>query len=198
MNVIRSKSDGIRSSGFILPGGKGRMPRPGSRSWGSLSAAGPVLALLLLLAGSGPMAAETPSAPVAATPAANPAATSPGLTVELNRLENVDKGCRLSFVFTNSLPVAVDGLAIEAVLFDTDSRVDRFLLLKARPLQSGKTRVQQFDVGQASCAGIGRILLNDVTACTGEGLDASACLEAIRPESRAEIPFTTALSPTGD
>ena len=86
MNVIRSKSDGIRSSGFILPGGKGRMPRPGSRSWGSLSVAGPVLALLLLLAGSGPTVAETPSAPVAGNPAATPAATFPGITVEMNGL----------------------------------------------------------------------------------------------------------------
>jgi hypothetical protein len=194
MNVIRSTSSGIRSSGFILPGGKGRKPRPASRSWSSQTAAGPALALLLLLAGSGPTAAETPSAPAAATQAA----TSPGITVELNRLEDVDTGCRLSFVFTNSLPVAVDGLAIEAVLFDADGRVDRFLLLKARPLPKGKTRVQQFDVGQASCAGIGRVLLNDVTACAGEGLDASACLEAVRPASRAAIPFTTALTPTGD
>ncbi len=43
-----------------------------------------------------------------------------------------------------------------------------------------------------------RVLLNDVTACAGEGLDARACLDAIRPTSRADIPFTTALSPTGD
>jgi hypothetical protein len=197
MNVIRSISSGNRSSGFILPGGKGRTPWPASRSWHSRTVAGAALALLLVTAGSGPAVAETPSNAPAPSPQ-TVAATSPGITVELNRLETVDKGCRLSFVFTNAMPVAVDGLAIEAVLFDTDGRVDRFLLLKARPLPQGKTRVQQFDVTQASCAGIGRVLLNDVTACAGEGLDASACLEAIRPQSRADIPFTTALSPTGD
>jgi hypothetical protein len=118
------------------------------------------------------------------------------LAIELNRLEDVNGGCRLSFVLTNELAVSIDGLSIEAVLFDPEGRVDRFLLLKAKPLPQGRARVQQFDVGETTCARIGRVLLNDVTDCAGEGLSPAACMEAIRPESRAEVPFSTALAPT--
>jgi hypothetical protein len=145
-----------------------------------LSVGGPVLAFLLLLAGIGPTAASDAS-----------------ISIELNRLETVEQNCRLSFVLTNGLPTDVDALSIEAVLFDTDGVVHRFLLLKARPLPPGKTRVQQFDVGDTDCAGIGSILLNDITDCAGEGLSPAACLEAIRPTSKADIPFTASMPPGG-
>ena len=153
-----------------------------SRKWGwrALTAAGSATALLLLLACSGPASA-----------------TNDQITIELNRLEDVQSGCRLSYVLTNGLSVPVDALTIEAVLFDPEGRVDRFLLLKARPLPVGKTRVQQFDVGQTSCAAIGRVLLNDVTECAGENLSPAGCLAAIRTQSRADIPFVSTLSPNG-
>jgi hypothetical protein len=140
---------------------------------------GPMLAGLLLLAGAAPAIAGDKS-----------------LEIELNRLEAVDNGCRLSFVLTNNMDVSVDALSMEAVLFDPDGRVDRFLLLKARPLPSGRTRVQQFDVGDTSCGRIARVLLNDITACAGDGLTPPACLDAIQPTSRADVPFTTALTAT--
>ncbi len=174
-----------RTSTPLLPEGSRRISKTASRSWRSFRRSGPVPALLLL-AGIG-LAFPAPAS------AENTAVGD--ITVELNRLEDVEKGCRLSFVFTNTMPVAVEGLAIEAVLFNADGQVDRFLLLKARPLSPAKTRVQQFDVGQATCSGIGSVLLNDVTACAGDGLDAAACLDAVKPTSRAAVPFATALTP---
>ncbi|MEJ8572603.1 hypothetical protein [Microbaculum marinum] len=149
--------------------------------WRPLSAAGLATAALLLLAGCGPAAA-----------------TSETVTIELNRLEDVQGGCRLSYVLTNGLPVSVEALALEVVLFDTDGRVDRFLLFKARPLPVAKTRVQQFEIGDTACGAIGRVLLNDVTDCAGEGLSPGSCLAAIRTQSRADVPFVSTLSPDGD
>jgi|GEM_PF-453786 len=190
MTVPPRKRIGIRTSTSLLPGGSRRISKTVSRSWRPFRRSGPVPALLLL-AGIG----LTSPAPVLADDDVVDNGDGGEITVELNRLEDVEKACRLSFVFTNTLPVAVEGLAIEAVLFDANGQVDRFLLLKARPLAPAKTRVQQFDVGQATCPEIGSVLLNDVTACAGDGLDAAACLDAVRPTSRADVPFDTALTP---
>lgn len=164
-----------------LSHGRGPIPRSRSRSRLSFLAAIAMLALPLLPVGAG---------------SANGEETA--ILVELNRLETVETACRLSFVLTNGLDVSIETLSVEAVLFDTDDRVDRFLLLKTRPLPSGRTRVQQFDVASPSCGRIARILLNDVTACSGDGLTPSACLAALRPASRADVPFTTVLAPMGD
>lgn len=151
-------------------------------TWGSWSVVGSVRALLLLLACIGPAAATTPDSDV------------PRVDIELNRLEQLDGGCRLTLMLTNGLPAAIDALSIEAVLFDGDGRVERFLLLKTRPLAMGRTRVQQFDVRDLACEAIGRMLLNDVTECAGEGLDPATCLAAIRVTSRGEIAFVSAVA----
>lgn len=143
------------------------------------------LATACLLLGAGAGAAAAP-------------ADDPSIAIELNRLEDMEGGCRISFVLTNALPVSVEAMSIEAVLFAPNGGVERFLLLKTRPLPQGRTRVQQFDVASTGCGDIGQILLNDVTACTGDGLDAAGCLTALRPSSRTAIPFVTALTPTGD
>lgn len=124
----------------------------------------------------------------AAGPAA--AAESKGaISIELNRLQDVEGSCRLSLVFTNGLPATVSSLSIETVLFDKSGQVDRFLVLKSRPLPAGKIRVQQFDVEGAKCGQFGRLLLNDVRDCAAGELKDAACLERIRPSSRAEMPF---------
>ncbi len=151
-------------------------------TWGSWSVVGSVRALLLLLACIGPAAATTPE-----TDAAR-------LDVELNRLEQTDGGCRLTMMFTNGLPASIDALSIEAVLFDSEGRVERFLLLKTRPLATGRTRVQQFDVRDIACGMIGRALLNDVTECDGEGLNPAMCLAAINVTSRSEVAFVSAVA----
>lgn len=151
-------------------------------TWRPWLVVGSVLALLLLLAFIDPAAATPPES------------DTPRVSVELNRLEDVAGGCRLSLVFTNGLPVAIDALSIETVLFDAGGRVERFLLLKARPLAAGRTRVQQFDVKEAACGSIGRLLLNDVTQCDGEGLDPAGCLAAIAASSRSDVDFVSVVA----
>lgn len=112
-----------------------------------------------------------------------------GIGIELNRLQTVKEACRISLVFTNNLEEPVEELTIEIVLFNADGAVERFLVLKSNPLPEGKIRVQQFDADGLSCDSIGRVLLNDVPACKIEGLERTACLEAIRPSSRTDADF---------
>lgn len=111
------------------------------------------------------------------------------VSIELNRVSEVDGACRMSFVFTNGLEVPVETLSIETVLFNKEQSVERFLVLKSRPLSPQKIRVQQFDIRGIACNRLGKLLLNDVKACKAGDLSTAGCLEKIEPSSRAGFPF---------
>lgn len=108
------------------------------------------------------------------------------VSVELNNARPQGDGCRLSFVFQNSLEQTIEGLSLEVVLFDGEGLVDRFLVLKTGLLPAGKARVRQFDVAEHDCGSISRILVNGVTDCAGEGLTPRTCLEALAVSSRTD------------
>lgn len=107
-----------------------------------------------------------------------------GIAIELNNLQQAESACRLSLVFTNGLPVGIDALELETVLFDTEGRAGRFLVLKSQPLIPGKVRVHRYDLDDTPCESIGAILVNDVVACDGEGLTPPACVSRLRLTSR--------------
>jgi len=130
----------------------------------------PVFAALMALGISAPHAAK--------------AQENRGISVELNRLAEGEKGCRMSLVFTNRLAVRLEDLQLETVLFDPDGRAGRFLVLKSQPLIPGKVRVQQYDLGDTRCEDIGSVLINDVIGCEGEGLTPAVCLQELNPSSR--------------
>ena len=109
------------------------------------------------------------------------------LGLELNRLEKIGDGCRLSFVFRNGLAGTIEAMALELVLFDGEDRVAGLIAIDAGRLPAGKIRVRQFDFPATPCSGIARVLVNDVTACQGGGLAPGRCLEAIETGSRAGI-----------
>lgn len=117
-----------------------------------------------------------------------------GVVIELNRLSPVKNACRMSLVFTNMMDVPVDALAIETVLFNKQDSVERFLVLKSRPLTPKKIRVQQFDVAGVPCDGFGKLLLNDVKECKAANLDPGTCLERITPSSKAGVPFISTIT----
>lgn len=132
-------------------------------------------AALLVLAFSVPAVAQ-PAAPVA-------------LDLELNALESTETGCRISFLATNHLGAPLDRAAIETALFDTDGAIDRIVTLDFKGLTEGKTKVLQFELADLHCDAIGRVLINDISACEGEGLEPTACLANLRTTTRPEITF---------
>ncbi len=111
------------------------------------------------------------------------------LFVELNAVAPRGDGCRLSFLIRNRANVLVRSLSLEVVLFDADGRAGQFLVLEAGRLPAGKSRVRQYDIGGTPCAGIGRILVNDVAACTGEGLGPARCADGLTTATRTSIPL---------
>ena len=111
------------------------------------------------------------------------------LALELNALQPTETGCKVTFLATNQLGAPLDRTAIETALFDADGAIDRIVTLDFKGLTEGKTKVLQFELSDLPCGGIGRVLINDISACEGVGLPPTACLDNLQTTTRPEITF---------
>ena len=113
----------------------------------------------------------------------------PSLAIELNALQPAEGGCRVTFLATNGLGASLDRAAVEMALFDTAGAIERIVTLDFTELSPGKTKVLQFELAGLDCTDVGRVLVNDITACEGEGLAPGACLAALVTTARPDIAF---------
>lgn len=134
------------------------------------------LAALAMLASAGSALAED-------------AAPQPTLAIELNAVQPVEGGCRVTFLATNGLGAPLDRAAVEMALFKTDGAIERIVTLDFKGLAEGKTKVLQFQLTGLDCAALSRVLINDITACEGAALAAGACLPALITSARPDIAF---------
>jgi len=112
------------------------------------------------------------------------AQSAPELAIELNALTPSDTGCRVTFLATNRLGTELTRAGLEVALFGADGGIDRLVSLEFKAMPEGKARVLQFDLADLACEKLSRVLINDVVACDGEGLDPKTCLAALKPSSR--------------
>lgn len=114
---------------------------------------------------------------------------SVALTVELNAAEPADGGCKVTFLATNTLGADIDRTALELALFKTDGAIQRMVTLDFKALPQAKTKVLQFQIPALDCADLGRVLVNDVTACEGPELSATACLDQLQTRALSDLAF---------
>lgn len=115
--------------------------------------------------------------------------TPRSLALELNALQPAEAGCRVTFLATNHLGGQLDRAAVEMALFDTAGTIERIVTLDFKDLSEGKTKVLQFELAGLPCTGLGRLLVNDVSACEGAITPATLCLDALRASTRLDIAF---------
>lgn len=132
--------------------------------------------------------ALVPTMPAAASTAGKDE-PSDAIEIELNKLEPAADACRPYLVFHNRGTTALDALTLELVLFDADGFILRHFTLDAAPLAAGKTSVKLFEIPGVACNAIGRILLNQVTACAGADGALDDCQQRIRAASRLPVDF---------
>ena len=131
---------------------------------------------ICLLAITGPAVAET---------------TETGaLAIELNRIDQADSACRLTFLAENGLGTDLEALTLETVLIDGDGRVDRLTLFDFQAIPAGAPRVRQFDLPELDCAALGQVLFNGVAQCAGVDLEPAQCANALTLTSRVDVEVT--------
>ena len=121
--------------------------------------------------------------------AAQDAAAAPSLALELNALQPSDAGCRVTFLATNGLAGPIDKATFEVALFGSGGGIDRLVSLDFKTLAKGKTKVLQFELAGLQCDAVSRVLVNDVTACEGEGIAVGDCLAGLATSTRTKAEF---------
>ena len=91
-------------------------------------------------------------------------------TLELNKAENTENSCRLTYVATNKTGTDLKNTSYEVAIFDAKGAVDQLLVLEFGGLTNNQTRVVQFDIDNQDCENISKILVNNQGVCaTSEG-----------------------------
>lgn len=122
-----------------------------------------------------------------ATPLAAQEDATGKLTIELNSVEAEQDNCRMSFVILNGHDIDIKSAVFEAVLFDTDGRVDRLTLFDFGALPANRPRVRQFVVPQLACDQLGRVLINGAQTCDTDAARNDLCTEPLGLTSRIQI-----------
>jgi hypothetical protein len=126
-----------------------------------------------------------PAAAGDSTPAAP--ATPPAISVELNKLEPVEKGCRVYTVVDNPGQTVFQTLKLDLILFHTDGVIGRRLMLDLGPLKGSKKTVKMFDLDGTPCEKIGSFLVHDVMECKSATGPVENCLDAITLKSLSNV-----------
>ncbi|MBE1291734.1 MAG: hypothetical protein GJ677_04510 [Rhodobacteraceae bacterium] len=113
--------------------------------------------------------------------------TEAGVSLELNAVQDVESGCRFTFVANNNSGTSIEKAVFETVIFDTDGAVVRLSLFDFRALPERRPRVRQFDVPGMTCASIGQTLINGVNSCIVNGTENSVCSDGLQLNSRITI-----------
>ena len=114
---------------------------------------------------------------------ATPALAQEAVQVELNALENSENRCRMTFVIENKGKATVESLKLDLALFNGEGAVYRRIVVDMAPVRAAKTVVKAF-VTEGDCAQLGKVLVNEVTACAPG--DAATCQDQLALSSRVK------------
>lgn len=109
------------------------------------------------------------------------------ITVELNKLEPSDKGCRAYIVISNSSTTAYDAFKLDLVMFKTDGIIGRRFALNLAPMRPSKRAVKLFDLDDTKCEDIGSFLVNDVMECRAGDQADQDCLARLKVSSLTKV-----------
>ncbi len=109
------------------------------------------------------------------------------ISLELNTAQTVDNSCQLTFLITNGHAQSINQAVYETVLFDSAGQVSVITLFDFGTLPPALPRVRQFGIPQVTCEGLGRVLINGASVCTGAGLPEAACTKDFTVSTRTTI-----------
>jgi hypothetical protein len=119
-----------------------------------------------------------------------PAAGDNTVTLELNKLETSEKGCRAYVVVSNASSTTYDAYKLDLVMFQSDGIIGRRFALDLAPLKPSKRTVKLFELDNTSCDQIGSFLVNDVLECKAEAGPVTDCLARLKVSSLNKVTIT--------
>lgn len=127
------------------------------------------------------------TAALAALIAAPALAQDGELSLELNKAETVEAGCRLTYVLHNETGSSISGHSVSVAVFDAQGVFDRHLVFRFGGIGDGRTKIQQFDLVGTPCEAISRLLVEGITECRAEDGSDIDCAQALVARSATDI-----------
>ena len=109
------------------------------------------------------------------------------ISLELNKLEPSDKGCRAYVVVSNPSATSYDAFKLDLVMFQADGIIGRRFAVDLAPVRSSKRTVKLFELDGTSCDGIGSFLVNDVMECRSDAGPVADCLARMKVNSLTKV-----------
>ena len=119
-----------------------------------------------------------------------PAAADTSVSLELNKLEPSEKGCRAYVVVSNPSSTTYDAYKLDLVIFQSDGVIGRRFALDLAPLRPSKRTVKLFELDNTSCDNIGSFLVNDVLECRAGSGQVTDCLSGLKVSSLTKVGIT--------
>lgn len=111
------------------------------------------------------------------------------ISIELNKADETEQGCRPLFLFDNQSGHQLNEFQVELVLFDEKGIYSRQILLDMAPLYKDKKVVASFLVREVPCDQIGSMLVNALPSCTNSAGADLDCLALLQVASKSAIPL---------
>jgi len=105
------------------------------------------------------------------------------ISLELNKLEPSETGCRAYIVISNTSSTAYDAFKLDLVMFKKDGIIGRRFALNLAPMRPSKRTVKLFDLDDTKCEDIGSFLVNDVMECRAGDQTDQDCLARLNVKS---------------
>ncbi len=115
---------------------------------------------------------------------------STGTSLELNKLETTDKGCRAYVVVNNPTDVNYPAYKLDVILFQSDGVIGKRFALDLSPLKPQKKSVKLFDLDSLACDKIGSFLINEVMECKTDAGPAQDCLQHLTTSTLTKVQFS--------
>jgi hypothetical protein len=110
-----------------------------------------------------------------------------GISLELNKLEASEKGCRAYVVVSNPTDTTYEAYKLDLVMFQPDGIIGRRFAVDLAPLRPSKRTVKLFDLDGTQCDGIGSFLINDVMECRSSAGPVKDCLASMKVNSLTKV-----------
>lgn len=109
--------------------------------------------------------------------------------IELNKLEQTDKGCRFFWLVSNQTEMDIKDLDITFYWFQSDGVIGGDLKFAFAPAPPKSLKVKQYMLPDQKCDGFASLLVNELNQCQdGQGAVAE-CADKLSYASRTSIEF---------
>lgn len=115
------------------------------------------------------------------------AVSEAGPSIQLNKLESVEKGCRAYLVVDNATEKTYQSFKVDLVLFQTDGVIGRRFSIELAPLKPKKKTVKLFEIDNVACDAIGSFLINDIMECKTDAGPVDNCLQSLTTSSLGKV-----------